>query len=148
MREFWRDLIYSARSLAKSPGLTAVAIVTLALGIGANAAIFSILDPLLLRKLPVQDPDSLVFLGNAGLWKLARHVDYDTAIISELRAYRHYQDESYEPLARPPSMALSIFNNPNGLIFPFDMGLFCPSHASATPFPSVTYRGLDRIVII
>ena len=94
MRELWRDFLYSARSLAKSPGLTAVAILTLALGIGANAAIFSILDPLLLRKLPVQGPDSLVFLGNAGLWHADRYVDYETAIISELGAYRHYRDEN------------------------------------------------------
>src|SRR5215469_3273692 len=95
MTGFWRDFVCSARSLAKSPGLTAVAILTLALGIGANTAIFSILDPQLLRKLPVQNPDSLVFLGNAGLWNAARNVDYDTAIISELRAYRHYRDENH-----------------------------------------------------
>jgi len=94
MRGLWRDFLCSARSLAKSPGLAAVAILTLALGIGANASIFSILDPLLLRKLPVQNPDSLVFLGNAGLWLAARNVDYDTAIISELSAYRHYRDEN------------------------------------------------------
>ncbi len=94
MRWLWRDFVCSARSLAKSPGLAAVAILTLALGIGANASIFSILDPLLLRKLPVQNPDSLVFLGNAGLWLAARNVDYDTAIISELSAYRHYRDEN------------------------------------------------------
>ena len=94
MRDLWRDFLYSARSLAKSPGLTAMAVLTLALGIGANAAVFSILDPLLLRKLPVQDPDSLVFLGNTGLWRMARSVDYDTAIISELSAYRHYRDEN------------------------------------------------------
>ena len=94
MRWLWRDFVCSARSLAKSPGLAAVAILTLALGIGANASIFSILDPLLLCKLAVQNPDSLVFLGNAGLWLAARNVDYDTAIISELSAYRHYRDEN------------------------------------------------------
>lgn len=94
MSELWRDFLYSARSLARTPGLTAVAILMLALGIGANAAIFSILDPLLLRKLPVQNPDSLVFLGNAGLWNAARSVDYDTAITSELIAYRHYREEN------------------------------------------------------
>ncbi len=94
MRWLWRDFVCSARSLAKSPGLAAVAILTLALGIGANASIFSILDPLLLCKRPVQNPDSLVFLGNAGLWLAARNMDYDTAIISELSAYRHYRDEN------------------------------------------------------
>ncbi|MGB2644868.1 MAG: ABC transporter permease [Candidatus Acidiferrum sp.] len=88
------DVRFGLRTLRKSSAFTTVAILTLALGIGANIAIFSILDPLLLRKLPVQDPDSLVFLGNAGLWHAARHVDYDTAIISELSAYRHYQDEN------------------------------------------------------
>jgi putative ABC transport system permease protein len=94
MSRLLQDFSYSLRTLAKSPGFAAIAILTLALGIGANTAIFSILDPLLLRKLPVQNPDSLVFLGNAGLWREARNVDYDTAIISELSAYRHYRDEN------------------------------------------------------
>jgi predicted permease len=63
-----RDLRYSWRTLWRTPGFTATAVLSLALGIGANAAIFSLFDQVLLRRLPVPDPDRLVFLdwnGNA-----------------------------------------------------------------------------------
>jgi macrolide transport system ATP-binding/permease protein len=54
-----QDLRYAGRMLRKSPGLTAVVVVSLALGISANAAVFSMLNTLLLTKLPVRDPDGL-----------------------------------------------------------------------------------------
>jgi hypothetical protein len=54
------------RTLTKTPFVTAVAVLSLALGIGANAAIFSLFDQMLLRSLPVQEPDRLVNLANPG----------------------------------------------------------------------------------
>ena len=56
------DLHYASRQLCKNPGFTAVAVLTLALGIGANTAIFSVLNELLFKPLPVKNPDTLVAL--------------------------------------------------------------------------------------
>jgi predicted permease len=61
-----RDLKYTFRALARTPGFTAVAVLTLALGIGANTAIFTLLDQVLLRLLPVNDPQQLVLLTMRG----------------------------------------------------------------------------------
>ena len=61
-----RDLKYTFRTLARAPGFTAIAILTLGLGIGANTAIFSLLDQVLLRLLPVKDPQQLVLLTMKG----------------------------------------------------------------------------------
>ena len=58
-----RDIRHGMRMLARSPGFTAVAVLTLALGIGANTAVFSVVNGLFLRGLPVHDPGALVTLG-------------------------------------------------------------------------------------
>src|SRR5690606_38630728 len=61
-----RDIAYSIRSLLRTPGFSAVILLTLALGIGANATFFSILNTLVLRPLPVDAPDRLVLID--GEW--------------------------------------------------------------------------------
>ena len=83
----WQDVRYAARALRRSPGFTAVAVLSLALGIGANTAIFSLLNTLMLRSLPVSHPEQLVEL-------LSRYPGEPRLSTFSWRHYEHFRDHN------------------------------------------------------
>jgi len=90
MESLGQDLRYALRQFRKNPGFTAVAVVTLALGVGANAAIFGLVDSAFLRALPFREPDRLVHV-----WTIESDGDQHTPTSTEYQIIRE-QSESFE----------------------------------------------------
>src|SRR5215510_16311416 len=95
MQTLWQDLRYGARMLMKKPGFTLIAVLTLALGIGANTAIFSVVNAVLLRPLPVKEPDRLMTFWHSAPAKGLLHVDLNNAMF----AYYRDRSRTFESLA-------------------------------------------------
>ncbi|MBA3248656.1 MAG: ABC transporter permease [Pyrinomonadaceae bacterium] len=92
MKGLWRDVRYAARMLVKSPVFTLVAVLSLALGIGANASIFTLLDTTLLRPLPVESPRDLFFVVSDGSFSHPNFRDFrdhSGDVLAGLAAYRY-----------------------------------------------------------
>ncbi len=92
MRNIIDDVRYGLRRLRKSPAFTSVATLTLALGIGANTAIYTLLDQAILRSLPVQEPDRLVALRFSGDDTGSRHARGDSNLVFSYPMYRDLRD--------------------------------------------------------
>jgi hypothetical protein len=110
LEDLWQDLRYGTRSLLRQPAFTIVAILTLSLGIGANTALFSVINAVLLRPLPYRDPDRLVIM-----WEKAP--SQDTSV-----SYPNFQDwrdqnQSFEQITayRPESFNLTGAGEPERL---------------------------------
>ena len=84
MHTFWQDLRYGMHMLLKNPGFTAVAVLSLALGIGVNTAIFSLLDAVMLRSLPVQHPEQIVNIATREAGG-EPHADFSYPLYAALR---------------------------------------------------------------
>src|SRR5260221_14038284 len=97
-----QDLRYGARQLLKHPGFTFIAVFTLALGIGANTAIFSLVNSLLLRPLPYADPGRLVMLAEKSREGDRLTVSYPNFADWRIRA------QSFEGMASTRSQALNL----------------------------------------
>jgi len=103
---FVQDTAYGLRGMLRSPALTIVALLSLALGIGANTAIFSLLDAVMLRSLPIKDPRQLVLLGTAD-WNGTS----DGFALTELYSYPFYRQMQQKNSVFSDVAALSSFEN-------------------------------------
>ncbi len=105
LETLWQDVRFGARMLIKRPGFTIISVLTLGLGIGANTAIFSLINATLLRQLPVAEPESLVYVfsGNPGN-------PYNTASYPDYAEFRTH-NQVFSGLAASGTISVSMSSN-------------------------------------
>src|SRR5262249_44560042 len=101
----WKDIRYGARVLVKNPTFSIIAIITLALGIGANAAIFSAVNGVLLKGLPYANGDELVILRQEAPLARVKNMQFSVHDISDLRD----QNNSFSSMVEYHSMAFILY---------------------------------------
>ncbi len=106
----WQDLRYGVRMLASSPAFTSVAVLSLAIGIGANCAIFSFADALLLRPLPVARPGEVLTVGSRSSFEALNA----SSLVSSYRDYTDIRDKnhSFDGLAAFSNITVGFASNP------------------------------------
>src|SRR5262249_263414 len=147
--EVWQDLRYGARILMKNPGFTMIAVLTLALGIGANTAIFSVVNAVLLRSLPYAEPERLMWL-----WDTLPQLLTAPTSLPEFLDWKE-QNRSFEQLAAFQSGNMFLDtgdgtrDTPVGLVTPETFPLFRANPILGRAFTAEeTLPGRSRVAVL
>src|ERR1051326_6149758 len=108
------DIRFALRGLLKRPAFTVIAVLTLALGIGANTAIFSVINAVLLQPLPLKDPDRLITFWHSAPAKGLRHLALNDALFAYYRERTH----TFENIAAYESGDIALTGNGDPEVVP------------------------------
>jgi putative ABC transport system permease protein len=149
MGTFWQDLRYAARMLIKQPGFTTVAVLTIALGIGANSAIFSVVNSVLLRPLSFPEPERLI-----KIWETFLPGGQGTVSVPNLKDWRE-QNEAFTQIAAYQTAGFNLKGeeNPERVVgstvsADFFEVLGVPPHFGRTFQQGEDEPGRNRIVVL